>query len=46
MNRGKPQRRRAHLDGCRADVALPEMAGVHDLAVLDLDERTELVRFP
>ena len=41
---GKAQRGRPDLDGRRADVALAEMAGVDDPAVLDLDERAQLVR--
>lgn len=43
MDRGKPQRRGANLDGRRADVALAKVAGVHDPAILDLDECAELV---
>ena len=36
-------RRRPDAHGRRADMALAEVAGVHDPAVLDLDERPQLV---
>ena len=45
MDGWEPQGRRADPDGRRSDVALPEMTGPHDPAVLDLDERPQLVRF-
>ena len=44
LDRGEAQRGRPDLHGRRADVALAEMPGVHDPAVLDLDERAQLVR--
>ena len=45
LYRGEAERGRPDLHGRRADVALAEMAGVDDSAVLDLDERAQLVRF-
>ncbi len=45
MNGGEPDGSRADADGRGPDVALAEMAGADDAAVLDLDERPQLVRF-
>ena len=39
----EPHRGGPDLDRRRADVALAEMPGVHDPAVVDLDERPQLV---
>ena len=44
LDRGKAHGGRSDLDRRRADVALTEMAGVHDAPVLDVDERAQLVR--
>ena len=44
LDRGEAECGRPDLHGCRADVALAKMSGIHDPAVLDLDERAQLVR--
>ena len=43
VDRGEPHRGGADPHGRCADVALPEVAGVDDPAVLDLDVRPQLV---
>jgi hypothetical protein len=44
VDRRESHGRRADADRRGADVTLPEVAGVHDPAVVDLDERPQLVR--